>query len=201
MARLTRDAARARGLEILGLRRLRPRTAAGTARGIAREARRRGADAVYFGGTAVTGARPLWRALGRVRGLKLFGPDGLALESFLRRLSPPLQRRTQVTLLPMDPSAYPEAGQEVLRTLGDGTDLYALYAYEAMSVVLDAIARGASGGRSGVIEAFFRTTDRDSVLGRYSIDPNGDTTLTRYGIYGVRGGRLVWDRAVDTAAP
>ena len=37
----------------------------------------------------------------------------------------------------------------------------------------------------GVVAAFFATHDRDSVLGRYSIDTNGDTTLAAYGGYAI----------------
>ena len=39
--------------------------------------------------------------------------------------------------------------------------------------------------REGVLKALFATKDRDSVLGTYSIDENGDTTLTDYGLYKV----------------
>ena len=35
--------------------------------------------------------------------------------------------------------------------------------------------------------------DRDSPLGKYSIDENGDTTLSDYGAYRVENGRLVFD--------
>jgi branched-chain amino acid transport system substrate-binding protein len=95
--------------------------------------------------------------------------------------------------------AYGPSGQEVLDALG-GPDPYALYGYEAMSVVLDAINRGGPT-REGTVAAFFATRDRDSVLGRYSIDRFGDTTLTQYGVYRVEGGALAFDRAVDAAAP
>jgi hypothetical protein len=48
-------------------------------------------------------------------------------------------------------------------------------------VVLDSIRRAGSTGdqRQPVIDAFFETTGRTSVLGTYSIDPFGDTTLDR----------------------
>jgi len=36
----------------------------------------------------------------------------------------------------------------------------------------------------------FATRDRNSVLGTYSIDLSGDTTLRWYGAYRVVGGRL-----------
>ena len=55
---------------------------------------------------------------------------------------------------------------------------YGDYGYEAMAVVLDSIERATDPqDRSAVIEAFFATTDRDSVLGTYSIDEEGNTTL------------------------
>ena len=42
-----------------------------------------------------------------------------------------------------------------------------------------------------------RAIYRDSVLGRYSIRPNGETTLSRYVVYRVRGGRPVLYRSFD----
>ena len=76
---------------------------------------------------------------------------------------------------------------------------YAIYGYEAMSVVLDAIARAGSRDRAAVVRAFFATRDRDSVLGRYSIDADGDTTLSTYGVVRIRSGRFV--SATSTAPP
>ena len=37
------------------------------------------------------------------------------------------------------------------------------------------------------------------MLGTYSIDKNGDTTLTDYGIYTVKDGALVFDKTVKAA--
>jgi hypothetical protein len=49
-----------------------------------------------------------------------------------------------------------------------------------MAVILDSIDRASDpADRPAVIEAFFETTDRDSVLGRYSITTLGETTLDR----------------------
>jgi len=36
-----------------------------------------------------------------------------------------------------------------------------------------------------VLDALFATKDRNSVLGKYGFDENGDTTLTSYGLYNV----------------
>ena len=61
-----------------------------------------------------------------------------------------------------------------------------------MALVLDAIKRAGDKGndRQAVIDALFATKDRESVLGTYSIDENGDTTLTDYGVYTVKDGEL-----------
>ncbi len=54
---------------------------------------------------------------------------------------------------------------------------YADYGYEAMAVVLDSLERATDPqDRSAVIDAFFATTDRDSILGTYSIDEEGNPT-------------------------
>ena len=61
-----------------------------------------------------------------------------------------------------------------------------------MAVALDAIDRADDPlDRGSVVDAFFATADRDSILGTYSIDEAGDTTLRRVGAYEAqRGGRL-----------
>jgi branched-chain amino acid transport system substrate-binding protein len=64
-----------------------------------------------------------------------------------------------------------------------------------MSLMLDAISRATHQGtieatRSNVVSALFRTHDRRSVLGTYSIDARGDTSLNRYGVYRVVAGGL-----------
>ena len=69
----------------------------------------------------------------------------------------------------------------------------AIYGYEAMSLMLSAIARATHDGkrdarRSEVLAAIFDTRDRHSVLGTYSIERDGDTTIHRYGVYIVRNG-------------
>ncbi len=80
-------------------------------------------------------------------------------------------------------------------------EAYALYGYEAMSVVLASIRSAGSSGddRQAVIDKFFATHDRHSVLGVYSMQPNGETTLSTYAIDRVVNGASVFWRALDTA--
>lgn len=78
---------------------------------------------------------------------------------------------------------------------------YAIFGYEAMALVLDAIRRAgpAAGDREAVRRALFATRNRASVLGTYSIDRFGDTTLRSHGGYRVSGrGNLSFERTIDT---
>jgi hypothetical protein len=49
------------------------------------------------------------------------------------------------------------------------------------------------GGRAATTRAARATRDRDSVLGRYSIDAEGHTTSSAYGRLAVVDGVLVWN--------
>jgi hypothetical protein len=53
----------------------------------------------------------------------------------------------------------------------------------------------AGGDRAAVIETARRTRDRDSALGRYSVDEDGLTTAPADGHLAVVVGEIVWDRA------
>ena len=62
-----------------------------------------------------------------------------------------------------------------------------------MKLALDALK--AVGDKANDREAVRKqllenTKDRDSVLGTYDIDQNGDTTLTDYGLYDIKDGQL-----------
>ena len=73
-------------------------------------------------------------------------------------------------------------------------DPWVAYGYEAMASALAAIDRADDPlSRSSVVAAYFDGTERDSVLGTYSITEEGETTLDEpLGPYRVTGdGRVV----------
>ena len=93
------------------------------------------------------------------------------------------------------------AGQDFIKAyqdeFGEPPERYAAYGYEAMAVVLDSIERSSDPrDRSAVIDSFFATADRESVLGTYSIDELGDTTLDAIAGYRVEGGEPRFDSAL-----
>ena len=90
-------------------------------------------------------------------------------------------------------------GERWTQRFGTEPNAIAALGYEAMSAALAAIERAGDRGddRARVIEEFFATRNRDSIVGRYSIDRNGDTTLSTYGGYKIEGGKQVFDRVLE----
>jgi len=50
------------------------------------------------------------------------------------------------------------------------------------------------------VKELFATKNRKSVLGTYSIDANGDTSLTDYGLYVVKNGLPTYSKKIVAAA-
>ena len=125
---------------------------------------------------------------------RILGSDAL-LPPLWTGSTPPLAHL--ITSAAQDPSQLPAAGRRFVaafrRQFGHSPGRYAAYGYESMAVVLDSIRRAGENGadRQSVIDQFFHTTDRASVLGTYSIDSLGDTTLSRLTGYRLAAGRLV----------
>jgi branched-chain amino acid transport system substrate-binding protein len=148
---------------------------------------RRGGQLLYYGGLAGDEpASPTESFPGRV-----MGSDAL-LPPFSAGARPVVTLATSAAL---DPSQLPPAAARFLRAFNDrygrAPGRYAAYGYEAMAVVLDSIRRAGDSGdeRDSVLSAFFDTRDRRSILGTYSIDDVGNTTLNRVTGYRVeRGG-------------
>ena len=161
------------------------------------------AQAVFLAGSAGTGAATLWRELHHADPqLRLLGSSELASEAFTDHLGT-AAANTYLTTPALAISQYPASAQRVLddyrRTFGVQGGLEALYGYEAMTLVLDAIrAAGEHGNdRQTVIDRVLSTRDRDSVIGEYSIAADGESTISRYGVDRVQEGRPVFYRAID----
>jgi branched-chain amino acid transport system substrate-binding protein len=191
----------AQGLQILGNDGI--DTKAANFRSLATKIKGKGADCMFFGGITDNKAVQVWKDVGAANPtIKMFGPDGVAESAFTTKLPTALQTRTFITNPTLDPKLYPPAAQDFFKTykqkFGKAPEPYAIYGYEAMQVALLAIQNAGDKGndRQAVIDQFFKIKDRDSVLGKYSIDPNGDTTLSDYGGDKVKGGQLVFDKVI-----
>jgi len=172
-------------------------------RALASKIKGSGADAVFTGGIIDNNAPQLYKDLNAaLPDAKLFGPDGVATVDFSKEIPDKVQAKSYLTAPTLSPDELPPAGQQFYKDFEaeygqpqNEIDPYAVYGYEAMSVVCDAIAQGGDD-RAAVVEAFFNTKGRESPLGTYDIDPDGDTTLSDYGGYKAEGGKLVFDKVL-----
>jgi branched-chain amino acid transport system substrate-binding protein len=166
-----------------------------------------GADCYFDGSVTQSDAAELFNNVGAANpDITMFGGDGLAELAFTEAINPEFQPQIFLTTLTLPADHYPEAAQAFFEDFeaayGHAPEPYAIYGYEAMNVALLAIENAGDdatpdpAGRAAVVEQFFQIADRESVLGTYSIDENGDTTLTDYGGYAIGDAELIFDRVI-----
>jgi branched-chain amino acid transport system substrate-binding protein len=164
-----------------------------------------GADCVLISALPQENAVALTDQIARaLPSAKLFATAGLAEQAYLnpaRGGVPPAVGRRLVLTVPTLPSAdYPPSGRRFLAAYArryGARQPDAIFGYEAMSLLLDAISRATAHGtraalRSRVTRALFATRHRQSVLGTYDIDRVGDTSLRLWGVDRVRDGQLAF---------
>jgi branched-chain amino acid transport system substrate-binding protein len=184
-------------------------TKAANFRSLAQKIKGSGADCMFFGGITQNKGVQLFKDINAVNpDLKLFGPDGVAESAFSEEVGSKVEAVTFITNPTLDPKLYPPAAQEFFtkyeEKYGDKPEPYAIYGYESMKLALLAIENAGdavktddvAARRKAVVDAFFQIKDRDSVLGTYSIDENGDTTLSDYGGNRIEDGQLVFDKVI-----
>ncbi len=195
------------GLEVLGNDGI--DTKAANFRALASKVGGANADCFFFGGiTQNKGVQVFKDVAAAAKDIKMFGPDGVAESAFTEKLGG-IEKNVFITNPTLDPKFYPPAAQKFFEEFeskyGKKPEPYAIYGFEAMSVALEAIeaagdaAAATPEGRKAVVDAFFATKGRSGLLGTYDIDENGDTTLTDYGSYRVKDGKLVFDQVVKGA--
>jgi len=165
-------------------------------RPVAEQFKADGADCFLFAGITANGAVQLYKDVGAaLPNAKLYGPDGNCESGFTnpskKGIPKALGARFQCSVATLNLESYP-GGAAFLKSYqakynDSKPDPYAIYGYEAMKLGLDTVkALGDKGNdKAAVLDALFKTKDRKSVLGTYSFDANGDTSLTDYGIYKV----------------
>jgi branched-chain amino acid transport system substrate-binding protein len=204
MVSMVGDQAKQKGVTVLDSQGVAPASLAAQAQRIERS----NADCLLLaaGGPSDQGAR-LLRQLHDVRpAMRFFAPATLAVTRFLRGLGSGVESQVQITTPPIAAQRSAHADTSFLSAFenryGRRPKPQAVFGYEAISAVLFAIdAAGSSGNdRAEVVKRFFGIRKRDSALGTYDIDANGDTTLSVYGANRVRNGRLVLDRVMEVRA-
>jgi branched-chain amino acid transport system substrate-binding protein len=153
-------------------------------------------DVVVYAGVAGPGTGPLLAGIDRtLPGVPLYATSGILMRDPARPIPAAPERVEALGAIP-PPSRIPRMGRRILRDVArrDGPRAArpeALYGYEAMKVVLDAVHR-AGPNRHGVIKSALRIRSRDSAIGRYSIRATGDVDNEAFAVYDLRRGRFVF---------
>jgi branched-chain amino acid transport system substrate-binding protein len=168
-------------------------------------------DAVYFGGIIENNAGQLVRDkvdAGMSNDDVLFiGPDGILVDTYIEQGAEAAEG-SYITFGGLPAEELPNAQAFVdayNEAYPDGPPIaaYTAYAYEAANVMLDAIERAyeADGevNRQNVLREVFTTEDYEGVLGTWSFDEEGDTSLTELSVQRVENGEFVLDRTLDVA--
>ncbi len=165
-------------------------------------------DAIYFGGITQNNAGQLVSdkiGAGMSNEDVIFmGPDGIREKSFIDAAGNAAEG-IYVTFGGLPASELPGKGQDFVQKYKDkyGSDVeaYTAYGYEAANVLLDAIQRAYDNNgevtREGVVQELFNTKDYDGVLGTWSFDQDGDTTLTQLSGQKVENGEFEFNRVLD----
>ena len=140
---------------------------------------------------------------------KMYGPDGVTEPAFTDPkqggVPASIAGRIKLTVATLGVKDLPAAGPILARYKKlyktQTVAPYAIYGYETMALALDTLKRAGDGAnnRDTVRQTLLDTKNRKSVLGEYSIDANGDTTLTDYGLYVIKNGQPTYSKKIVAA--
>jgi branched-chain amino acid transport system substrate-binding protein len=166
-------------------------------------------DAVYFGGITPNNVGQLVNdkvAAGMSNQDVLFmGADGILEEAFIEAAGD-AGEGVYATFAGLPASELPGAGQDFVQSYEERfpdspVEALTAYGYEAANVLLDAIERAYNADgqvtREGVVRELFATSNYSGVLGNWSFDEDGDTTLTELSGERVQNGEFQFDRSID----
>jgi branched-chain amino acid transport system substrate-binding protein len=156
-------------------------------RALANKIKDSGADLVYYGGIVDNNPAVMVKDIKAVvPNVKFMGPDGINCAEFLKQAGP-AGEGVYATFGGVPAEKYTGKAGEWLKAYNakfnnNNPNPYAIYGYEAAKVVLAAIAKAGdkADDRATVLANVMGTKDYDGVLGKWSFDANGDTTLTQF---------------------
>ena len=158
-------------------------------------------DAIFVGMVIDSNAAQLLKDKVAVMGdntkVKFMGPDGIQTQAMIDGAGKDIAEGIYASVAGLPFDKLNASGQKFLTDYeakyGKLTEPYAIYGYEAMNVLLAALenvcaAGGNPADRATVTKAVFAIKDFNGVLGTWSFDENGDTTLSDMSIYQVKSG-------------
>ncbi len=138
-----------------------------------------GADVVFVGAITGQGTPKLWKDIKAGNPtVTMFGPDGVNEKSWFTGAGSAAQG-TYLTFGGVDISQLTGTGKAWADTYtaahgGTQPPFYAAYGHAAAEVVLAGLKKAATNDRWLILQAIMGTTDLDTVIGKFTLDANGD---------------------------
>lgn len=182
LADIFEASAKKEGLEVLGHEGIDPK--ASDYKALMTKIKALNPDLIYFGGTTQTNAGQLIKDMRNVGmtadAVKFMGPDGTYEQALIDAAGKDAEG-VYATFGGVPPAKLTGAGQQWYESykakFNSEPEAYAAYGYESAKVAIDAIGQVCQSDRDAIRAAVLNTQDFDGVLGKWSFDKNGDTTL------------------------
>jgi branched-chain amino acid transport system substrate-binding protein len=165
---------------------------------LAQKVKAKSPDLVYFGGTTRTGAPRIATAmLAEKLNCPLLLPEGCYETAFVTAVGADALGALKcfVTVPGINPESLKGRGAEFVKRYkeqhGKVPTAHAVYGYEAAAVLLEAIRKVGKNDREAIRAAVAGTKGFDEgLLGKWSFDANGDTTLQTLAVTTVEKGKF-----------
>jgi branched-chain amino acid transport system substrate-binding protein len=137
-----------------------------------------GADVVFIGAITANATAKLWKDIKAANpSITIFGPDGVNEKAWFDGTGS-AGVGTYLTFGGVDVSQLTATGKTWADAYkaknGSQPPFYAAYGHAAGEVVLAGLKKAATNDRWAVLQAVMGTTDLDTVIGKFSLDANGD---------------------------
>jgi branched-chain amino acid transport system substrate-binding protein len=155
-------------------------------------------ELVYFGGTTQTKGPQLAKDMATVGPqCPLMVPDGCYERSFIQDIGNETLGKLKVyaTIGGVEPAALTGRGAEFVKRYRakhkSDPEAYAVYGYEAATVVIEAVRKVGKKDREAIRQAILATKDFEAgALGKWSFDADGDTTLQQLTVSTIKDGKF-----------
>lgn len=145
-----------------------------------------GPDLIYFGGINQNNAGQLIKDMRNVGmtadKVKFMGPDGIFEKALIDAAGKDAEG-VYATFGGLPAKELTGAGktwyENYKKKYNSEPEAYASYGYESAKVVVDAINKVCKNDRAAIRDAIMGTKNHNGVLGTWSFDANGDTSLTK----------------------
>lgn len=183
LADIFESTAKKEGLQVLGHEGIDPK--ASDYRALMNKIKAAGPDLIYFGGTTQTNAGQIIKDMRNVGmaadKVKFMGPDGIYEKALIDAAGKDAEG-IYATFGGVPAKELKGSGQKwyesYKKKYNSEPEAYAAYGYESAKVIVNAINQVCKNDRDAIRQAVLNTKDFNGVLGTWSFDQNGDTSLT-----------------------